>query len=238
MYRLQQVSEIENASLETLIREAKIGERIILYEGLCSDYEIYPAGYDFYHVDQGTLHKNGEAVCEEVFEDWFAHRLGFVIKRGNQYLMNGTEVVAEGDFIDWAPHKEGVVVLVKVTQKPEGAGDGEEISFWEVRLNGTKVLHRQNRELRDLAPHSRGFMVGCYGDWSINGSKPLVSNRRKRCDGLHPWGDSDFVVKRGGEFRLNDVRVIHRDFCDSWTIHRNGIVVKQDDEVSLVVLRK
>jgi len=133
---------------------------------------------DLYHDWQS--YKNGETILhyEGKWDDWRSHPKGVVIRRDNQLLLNGTELLYEGKGDGWGLHPKGVVIrrgnqfLLNGTELLyEGKWDGWVphpkgiviIKGNQFLLNGTELLYEV--EWDDWKSHPKGVIIRKGNDW-------------------------------------------------------------------------
>lgn len=135
----------------------------------------------------------------------FGHAMGFIIRRGNRFLINDTLLVYEGTPDSWRAHPQGLVVEKDGTFLLNGNREmwRGECDEWDACLKGIITEH----DNRIVLNGSTVLYEGAFDAWFSHPQGAIIQYR-------------DMLI-------LNNERVIYEGSFDTWHRHPHGIIINK-----------
>ena len=143
------------------------------------------------------------------FDKWGSNSEGVIIQKGDEFLLNGKELLYKGAFDDWIPCPEGVII-----QK----GD-------ELLLNGKELLYKGAFD--GWGSHPEGVIIRKGDEFLLNGKELLYKGK------FDDWGSNrseGVIIQKGAELLLNGKELLYKGGFSSWSSYPEGVIIRKGDE--------
>jgi len=132
--------------------------------------------------------KDGDLIChyEGEWDGWRSHPQGVVIRKGDEFLLNGKDLLYKGKWDYWESHPQGVVIR---------KGN-------EFLLNGKDLLYKG--EWDNWKPHPQGLVIQKGDEFLLNGKDLLYKGEWDNWDS-HPQGQG-VVIQKGNNWFIYTIK--------------------------------